>query len=262
MNFTKTFLLLLLVTVNFSKENLTKVDIENQKRKNFATIFGINSPQILSEYLMKSVYESNQTQLEVSNLKVIEEGEHKVSVSVDLYWRNIQNFGFHNTGEKNAKIDIYLEKLTKSPRSWTITQQGDFTFQYPKEAHPIPPRYKGNDWLTNEVHTQQDAKLLSFLKETTQKLTHAQVRVFEFNKVFDAEKDSLKFKVNLYWFDPMHFGYHSTREEGAVITFKLDPESGKPVSWELKSGVFTYDYPGEEHPTPPRNSLEKWFEFI
>ncbi|MCJ8344148.1 hypothetical protein MJH12_01310 [bacterium] len=255
----QTIIFLLSLATSFSSNTMDKKEHLEKQQSQFEEIFGLNTSRSIKEYLIKSVYKNNQTQLEVPRLKVLQKNSHQISLDADLSWINIANFGFHNTQEDRTQIVIHLDPKSEKPISWSIVVNGVFSFLYPKDQHPIPPRYKGDAWADNDLQDLEYPNLKSFLLNSVSKKNHSVLEIVSFVKLENQDEKVLRFSTDLSWVDIGHYGYHNTKEQGAIIEFVLNDKK-QAVSWSIQTGNLSYLYPNEEHPVPPRNEKEIWLK--
>jgi|GEM_PF-922188 len=102
----------------------------------------------LTAFFQQSVQHVNYTYADVKAINLLSMEGEKVQVEMDVFWRDIQHFGTHNTLETSLVMEFTLDE-SRSPRHWKIIQTGELIDKghFPGEENPLPPRQMGDEWF-------------------------------------------------------------------------------------------------------------------
>jgi len=104
----------------------------------------------MAKFLSREAGIPNVLHLEVHCLQEIEGNDPNTThFQMDGFWRDINFFGKFNSLEKKAVVAITTNEVGE-PTGWKIIHTGTLIHKghFPIENLPMPPRKKGDSWVT------------------------------------------------------------------------------------------------------------------
>lgn len=124
---------------------------KSDQENGFMKLHNEIEPGTLSAFFQESVQQVNYTHVDVVRSQLLSNGGDKVQLEMDVFWRDIQHFGTHNTLESGLIMQFTMNE-DGSPTHWEIINTGELTDKghFPEEENPVPPRKMGDKWFTFE----------------------------------------------------------------------------------------------------------------